>query len=102
MSATLQLDEKALRSVVEEVLRGLGKAGASAPASQPAPSVTVPSVGAAKAGRRFGVFDNPNDACNAAQDAFEQLKEKGIAGRAKVVEIVKAMCAAKAQEWGKF
>ena len=38
----------------------------------------------------------------AAQDAFEQLKTKGIAGRAKVVEIVKALCTEKAAEWGKF
>jgi aldehyde dehydrogenase len=48
------------------------------------------------------VFEDVKEACAAAQDAFEQLKEKGIAGRAKVVEIVKELCTARAVEWGKF
>ena len=48
------------------------------------------------------MFDDVKEACAAAQDAFEQLKTKGIAGRAKVVEIVKALCTEKAAEWGKF
>ena len=39
MSSTLQLDEKALRAVVEDVLRNLGRLpGASAAAATPAPS----------------------------------------------------------------
>ncbi len=99
MSSTLQLDEKALRAVVEDVLRNLGRLpGASAPAA-PAPAA-APAV--RRSGPRFGVFDEMKDACAAAQDAFEQLKQKGFAGRAKVVEIIKAMATAKAEEWGKF
>ena len=101
MSIPFQLDEQALRAVVEEVMRGLGRAGAS-----PAPSAPTASQSAAPAirrgGPRFGVFEDVKEACAAAQVAFEQLKEKGIAGRAKVVEIVKEMVTAKAVEWGKF
>jgi aldehyde dehydrogenase len=104
MSSTLQLDEKALRAVVEDVLRNLGR-GSAAPAS-PAPSAPAPAPAAAPAvrrsGPRFGVFDDMKEACAAAQVAFEQLRDKGVAGRAKVVEIVKGMASAKAKEWGKF
>ncbi|MCF7761816.1 MAG: aldehyde dehydrogenase EutE [Cephaloticoccus sp.] len=103
MSSPLQLDESALRAVVEEVMRNLGRSPVLSPAaspSAPAPGASV-SRGTSKAGR-FGVFADVNAACVAAQDAFEQLKEKGVAGRAKVVEIVKEMVTAKAVEWGKF
>jgi aldehyde dehydrogenase len=84
MSTPLQLDESAIRAVVEDVMRGLGRAPAQSSAPAPgAPSAAKPS---APAPRRSG----------------EQLKEKGVAGRAKVVEIVKEMVTAKAVEWGKF
>ena len=49
--------------------------------SRPEPNDTI-SV--RRSGPRFGVFDEMKDACAAAQDAFEQLKQKGVAGRAKV------------------
>ncbi len=86
-------------------MRNLGRNGSvglspsvETPAGRPSPS----GQPAKPSGRRFGVFENPNDACAAAQDAFEQLKSKGIAGRRTVVDIVKGMCDSKAQEWGRF
>ncbi|MBL9208959.1 MAG: aldehyde dehydrogenase EutE [Opitutaceae bacterium] len=104
MSSPLQLDEQALRSIVEDVMRSLGRSPIVSPA--PAPSVAAALASAPPAvrrgGPRFGVFEDVKEACAAAQDAFEQLKTKGIAGRAKVVEIVKALCTEKAAEWGKF
>ena len=107
MTAPLQLDERALSAVVEEVLRGLGRVPAAAPAPRPAAPASAPTPSRAAAstasrGPRFGVFSDVNEACAAAQAAFEQLKGKGMAGRAKVVEIVKDMCTAKAEAWGKF
>src|ERR1019366_2129276 len=78
------------------------------PAPAPsAPAATAPAANhspraSSSRGSRFGVFEDVNEACAAAQAAFEQLKETGIAGRAKVVEIVKEMVTAKAVEWGKF
>ncbi|MBI5769890.1 MAG: aldehyde dehydrogenase EutE [Verrucomicrobia bacterium] len=103
MSSTLQLDEQAIRSIVEGVMRGLGRApGGPAPvaASASEPKGAAPAV--RRGGPRFGVFDDMKDACAAAQQAFEQLRTKGVAGRAKVVEIVKELATKNAKPWGKF
>ena len=114
MSTALPLDEQALSAIVEEVLRGLGRspaggtAPAPAPAPRPAPAPAAPAAPApgprpsAPKGGRFGIFQDIGEACNAAQGAFEQLREKGLEGRGKVVEIVKGLCTAKAEAWGKF
>ncbi len=107
MSTPIQLDDKALRHVVEEVMRGLGaRAGGGerpAPAASPsAAPVPAPAPRRSAAGRRFGVFEDADEACAAAQDAFLQLREKGVAARAKVVEIVKELVPARAVEWGRF
>jgi aldehyde dehydrogenase len=107
MSTSLQLDETALRSIVEDVLRSLGRSPGSAP--PPAPDRShhradgnggAPSV--RRGGPRYGIFEDPAEACAAAETAFEQLRNKGIAGRAKVVEIVKDLCTRNAVEWGRF
>jgi len=116
MSTALPLDEQALSAIVEEVLRGLGRspaggtapAPAPAPAPRPSPAPAAPAPAApsprpsAPKGGRFGIFQDIGEACNAAQGAFEQLREKGLEGRGKVVEIVKGLCTAKAEAWGKF
>ncbi|HEX2852916.1 MAG TPA: aldehyde dehydrogenase [Opitutaceae bacterium] len=103
MSTSFQLDEQAIRTVVEDVLRGLGRTPSSSSASSPAPR-SAPSSGPAirSGGPRFGVFDDVKEACAAAQKSFEQLCNKGIAGRSKVVEIVKELCARNAEAWGRF
>jgi len=112
MSIALPLDEKALSAIVEEVLRGLGRSPAPsaapapaarpAPTPAPAPAAASPRPSAPRGGRHFGIFQDVGEACAAAQDAFEQLRAKGIEGRAKVIEIVKGLCAANAEAWGKF
>ncbi len=104
MNTSLQLDDQTLRGVVEDVLRGLGRSPVLSPAPAPsAPrSAPAPAARPAAGGRRFGVFEDVNEACTAAHDAFLQLKERGVAGRAKVVEIVKEMVTARAAEWGRF
>jgi hypothetical protein len=65
-------DEKALRAVVEDVLRNLGRLPGG---SAPAPSAPAAAPAVRRSGPRFGVFDEMKDACAAAQDAFEQLKQ---------------------------
>ncbi|MBI4626361.1 MAG: aldehyde dehydrogenase EutE [Verrucomicrobia bacterium] len=106
MSTSLQLDEQALRTIVEDVMRNLSRSPVLSPAPAPSAAAGPSSSGGAprvsSKGPRYGVFEDVKEACAAAQDAFEQLREKGIAGRAKVVEIVKELCTAKAAEWGKF
>lgn len=104
MSTTLQLNEQALRTIVEDVMRSLGRSPVISPAPAAANVAAAAQAPAVRrsSGPRFGVFDDVKEACAAAQDAFEQLKTKGIAGRAKVVELVKEIVTAKAAEWGKF
>jgi len=92
MTNSHSIDEALVRSVVEEVVRAFGRGALS---SSGAPSVVSSS-------RRPGVFQDAASACAAAQAAQLQLAAKGIAGRAKVVEIVKELSAKNAVEWGKF
>lgn len=87
-----------MRSVVEEVLRSLGHAGGARPAPVGTTTPNHPRPGR----RHFGLFDDAGEAARAALDAFHQLREKGVAGRVKVVEIVKGLCEEKAEEWGRL
>ncbi len=103
MCASLQLDENALRSIVDEVLRGLNlpaTPASSAAATPPSAPAIVRS--SARADGRFGVFADMGAACAAAESAFHQLQGKGLAGRAKIIELVKDMCTARAVEWGRI
>jgi aldehyde dehydrogenase len=104
MSAALPLDETTLRAVVDEVLRGLGRAP-STPTAAPAPAASpsrAPSIGGPRGDARCGVFADANAACVAAHGAFLQLRERGLAGRVKVVEIVKTLCEQNAVAWGRI
>jgi aldehyde dehydrogenase len=102
MSAPLQVDEATLRAVISDVLLGLNRAaGAGATAPAPAPAArTAPAVVSPRADGRWGVFSDMAAACEAAQGAFARLQKHGLEGRAKVIEIIKGLCTAKAEEWG--
>ena len=78
MSSPLKLDEQALRSIVEDVMRGLGRSPVTSPAPSPANAAAAAAAGPVvrRGGPRFGVFEDVAAACAAAQDAFEQLKTK--------------------------
>ncbi|RRJ95353.1 aldehyde dehydrogenase family protein [Opitutaceae bacterium TAV4] len=94
------LDESAIRTVVEEVLRGLGRNGApsSNGAAPTAPAIVTPRAPAG----RFGVFTDVAAAAAAAQGAFLQLQQAGLAGRAKIIDIVKDLATRNAAEWGRI
>jgi len=106
------VNETLIRDVVAEVLGKLGGTATtttSSPASSaPAPKsdacgCSVKKSSAAPALRgKFGVFATAEEACGAAQEAFLQLKEKGVAARRKIEEIVKAMAEKNAEQWGKI
>jgi aldehyde dehydrogenase len=49
---------------------------------------------------KFGVFQDAREACAAAHEAYLQLSAKGVAGRQKVVQLVKDICNTNAAEWG--
>src|SRR5207249_12117605 len=50
----------------------------------------------------FGVFQDANEACAAAHEAFLQLQQKGVAARRKIEEIVKTFADKNAAEWGRL
>src|SRR5262245_32598009 len=95
------INESLIRDIVSEVMGRLGQS-ASAPAKESCGCADngqssrrdagAPSGGSfsVRSGR-YGVFQDANEACAAAQGAFEQLRQKGVAARAKVVEIVKIL-----------
>src|SRR6266567_2919265 len=97
------VNETLIRDVVAQVLGRLGQSPGAAPALSKGPCgcgnghVTGGSIGRGQ----FGVFQDANEACAAAHRGFLQLKQKGVAARAKVVEIIKTMAEANAIEWGK-
>ncbi len=104
------VNEALIRDVVSEVLGRLG--GAPAPKqSEPAPAPAPPSCSCngtghsnSSPGRRgtFGVFQDANEACAAAHEAFLQLQQKGVAARRKIEEIVKTLADRNAAEWGRL
>jgi aldehyde dehydrogenase len=107
------VNETLIRDVVAEVLGRLGGSATTTTKSSPVPSAPAPksdSCGcsvkkssAAPALRgKFGVFQDANEACEAAQEAFLQLKQGGIAARRKIEEIVKALAEKNAEQWGKI
>ena len=108
------VNETLIRDVVAEVL---GKLGGTATTTKPAASNSSAPAPKADAGGccvkktsatnvalrgKFGVFATAEEACAAAQESFLQLKEKGIAGRRKIEEIVKALAEKNAEAWGKI
>jgi aldehyde dehydrogenase len=102
------VNETLICDVVAEVL---GRLGQPPRAASPAPSHascgcrdnSQPSGGSLGAGRgKHGAFQDANEACAAAHNGFLQLQQKGVAARAKVVEIVKTMAEVNAPEWGRI
>ena len=89
----IQANEKAVRTVVEEVLAQLGSRS-SAPAS--APASAGPSVDG-----DWGVFSKVDDAVDAASRAFRQLQERTIEDRARAIACVVRICSSQSDELGR-
>ena len=111
------VNETLIRDIVSEVLGKLNgspaptRTATPAPSPAPAPKSEAPSCGCDSAKKKtaapalrgkFGVFQDANEACVAAHESFLQLKEKGVAARRKIEEIVKAMADKNAEAWGKM
>jgi aldehyde dehydrogenase len=107
------VNENLIRDVVAEVLGKLGGTATTTAKPSPTPSAPAPKAdscgcsvkksSAAPALRgKFGVFATADEACGAAQEAFLQLKQGGIAARRKIEEIVKALAEKNAEQWGKI
>lgn len=94
------LDPDLLRSVVESVVAKLAQNN-GAPAS-PAPAKSDCGCGCPGDAGKSGVFGCVDKAAEAANDAHLKLRKLGIAGRAKVIEIVKTLAVSNAEAWGRF
>src|SRR6266853_1342792 len=101
------INETLIRDVVSEVMAKLN-GGTSAPktVSAAAPACgcshkTASNSSPALRGK-FGVFQDANEACAAAHEAFQQLQKKGVAARRKIEEIVKTFADKNAAEWGRL
>lgn len=106
------MNEQLIRDVVADVL---SRIGAPAPAAIGAP-VPAPAAkhdcgchgknngngAVVSRGGQNGVFQKAGDACEAAAASFVKLQQGGVAARRKVIDIVKKMCDANAQEWGRI
>lgn len=109
------VNETLIRDVVAEVLGRIGGGATTTttrPAPAPAPSVAPKSDSCGCSGKKaasapalrgkFGVFATADEACAAAQEAFVQLQQGGMAARRKIEEIVKALAEKHAESWGKI
>ena len=82
---TLQVNESMIRNVVAQVLAEVGPA---------------PAVSSSQTGNHFGVFDCPTEAIAAARKAFEQLSERTIDDRKKIIEHIRRISIEQAVELG--
>ena len=96
----MNLDPNQIKGIVEAVVSRLAAANGAAQAPVPAPAAPAPARRSARGG--LGVLACAAAAAAAAADAFQQLKRHGVAGRAKVIEIVKRLAVGNAEEWGRF
>src|SRR5688572_4142404 len=108
------VNESLVRDIVSEVLSRLNGAAQGQPASAAGRSPAKPDCGCNGNGNakvstgspglrgRFGIFQDADEACAAAQEAYLQLQQKGVGARRKVEEIVKALADKNAAEWGRM
>jgi aldehyde dehydrogenase len=82
-------DENLIRSVVAQVLAEVG----------PIPGGTGKSS-AKPGGGRYGIFYDADSAVAAARTAFEQLRERTVADRRRVIEIIREIAISQCEELG--
>lgn len=90
------MESAKIRSIVEEVMQRLNETGTAAK------PVAAPRPVSSKGQQESGVFESADTAIEAAHEAYLQLSRIGLAGREKIVQIVKTMCRDRAEEWGKL
>jgi acyl-CoA reductase-like NAD-dependent aldehyde dehydrogenase len=83
----MQVDEKFIRSVVEQVITRLGSNGAAA------------QIGGGSQ-RRFGLFTDVNQAVAAARDAFEQLSRRTLEERTRIMDHIRRIAIDQSVELG--
>jgi aldehyde dehydrogenase len=94
------LNEAVIREIVADVVRRLNQPAAAQAAAAP-PRGRSASPERSRRGT-FGVFQDVNEACTAAHEAYLQLQEKGVETRRKIVRVVKELVQQNAESWGRI
>jgi aldehyde dehydrogenase len=95
------MDSNLVESIVKDVLAQLQLGGKSASLASSNPTSSGPTI-LPGGTRRPGVYPCGKSAAAAAAEAFKKLRPLGFDARRKVIKIVKDMCAANAESWGKI
>ncbi|XHR27431.1 MAG: aldehyde dehydrogenase family protein [Chthoniobacteraceae bacterium] len=82
------IDEQLVSKLVSEVLLRLQTQNGTAP------KVSAPAA------TQYGVYENMEDAIEAAQRSYLQLHKLSVAGRKKAIDEIRRLCVEKAEEWG--
>lgn len=82
----MQFDENLIRNVVAQVLAEVG----------PMP----PGRNGASGGGRHGIFYDADSAVNAARAAFEQLRDRPLADRKRIIDIIRRISIEQCEELG--
>lgn len=91
------IDEQVVTKVVSEVLARL-RAQAPASSAPAQPSALTPSTSAGS----YGVYEDMNAACAAAERSFEKLRAAGVSARKAAINVIRRLCVEKADEWGRI
>lgn len=70
----MQIDESLIRNVVAQVLAEVG---------------SIPAVGNGSYAGRHGVFTDADEAIAAANNAYDQLRERGMEDRKRIIDIIR-------------
>jgi aldehyde dehydrogenase len=100
------MNDTQIRAIVSEVLsrmqrEGMMPATSSAPPASAAPT-TARNGSHRSGGKAYGVYGDAGAAIEAAHASWQQMSRIGLAGRERIIRIVKAMCRDRAEEWGKL
>ncbi len=97
----MQYDESLIRSVIAEVLAQVTSSpeGRSAGASTSS-NTSAKSVGKSTYHHRYGIFEDADEAVNAAREAFEQFRHCGKEVRKKAIDIIRRISIDSAEELG--
>jgi aldehyde dehydrogenase len=96
------INEAVIRDIVAEVVGRLGVGADTLVSAAPAAAPEVRTNRRPALRGRFGVFQDVNEACSAAHEAYLQLVDGGMEARRKIVDIVKTLAQANAKTWGRL
>ncbi len=92
------IDEQVVTKVVSEVLARLRAQAPTAALAKPPAAAAMPPTTAGS----YGVYEDMNAACEAAEHSFKKLRDAGVTARKKAIGVIRRLCVEKADEWGRI